>query len=79
MVIKSNIQHEMFLIQHITEEYIKNNNIISVKPKDFFLMILPLKRLNSTESWKLLVVYFSVLKVKLFFLFCIKEKANQSK
>lgn len=78
MVIKSNTQNEMFLIQHITE-YIKNNNIISVKPKDFFIMILPLKRLNSTESWKVLVVYFSILKVKLVFLFCIKEKANQSK
>lgn len=35
MAIKSNIQHEMFLIQHITE-YIKNNNIISVKARDLF-------------------------------------------
>lgn len=35
MAIKSNVQHEMFLKQHITE-YIKNNNIISVKPRDLF-------------------------------------------
>lgn len=36
MAIKTNIQHEVFLIQHITA-YIKPNNKISVNPRDLSL------------------------------------------
>lgn len=52
MAMKTNIQHEVFLIQHITE-YMKNNNNISVNPQDLFIMILTLKRLNLQKAGNL--------------------------
>lgn len=55
MAIKTNIQHEVFLIQHITA-YIKPNNKISVNPRDLFVKILTLKRLNLQKAGNLWLV-----------------------